>query len=725
MSLDNLGVIEGTHNSTSSHRVEVLIGDTPMSFETGRIAKQADGAIWIRWGDSVVLTTVCAASHARDHADFLPLTCEYLEKTYAAGKIPGGFFKREARPREHEILNARIADRSIRPLFPDGYYHEVQVISTVLSHDGVHDTDMMALCGASMALHVSSIPFAGSSGPIAGVRVGRKDGKLIANPTLAELDDCDINVVVSASKDAIIMVEGGSEQVSETELIDALFFAHQEAQKVIEACHEMRKEIGKEKVVFQAPQLESSVASQVAEIAMAKGLQDAVTTQDKKARYAAIDQVKADTMAALSEAMGEESFADNKPLLSGAFADVKSSTIRKHVIASKTRIDGRSYSTIRPICSEVSTLPRPHGSAIFTRGETQAVVTTTLGSRADEQKLDGLLGESWRRFMLHYNFPPFCTGEAKFLRGTSRREIGHGALAERAVSGAVPSSDDFPYTIRVVSEITESNGSSSMASVCGATLSMMDAGVPIKSPVAGIAMGLIQEGKDIAVLSDILGDEDHIGDMDFKVCGTEKGITAIQMDIKIDGLTREILADALSQAKEGRLHILSEMSKAIDGPRPNLPAHAPRMLSLRINPDKIRDIIGPGGKTIREISTKTGAKIDIEDDGTVQVFASNDETASHAKQIIEDLTREPEVNMVYKGLVRKCVDFGAFVEIFPGTDGLVHISELADKRVEKVTDILEEGDEVLVKVLSIDRDGKIRLSRRQAQGKTAGVLDVE
>lgn len=725
MSYDNLGVIEGTHNSQASHRVEVQIGETPMSFETGKIAKQADGAIWVRWGDSVVLTTVCAASEARDHADFLPLTCEYLEKTYAAGRIPGGFFKREARPREHEILNARITDRSIRPLFPDGYYNEVQVISTVLSHDGVHDTDMMALCGASMALHVSGIPFGETSGPIAGVRVGRKDGALIANPTLAEIDACDINVVVSASKDAIIMVEGGASQVSESELIDALFFAHEEAQKVIQACHAMREKIGKDKIEFTAPELEPSIASQVSEIALSKGLKDAVTIQEKKARYAAIDQVKQDTMAALQEAMGEEDFGANKGLLTGAFGDVKSTTIRKHVIDSKTRIDGRSYDTIRPICSEVSVLPRPHGSAIFTRGETQAVVTTTLGSRADEQKLDGLHGESYRRFMLHYNFPPFCTGEAKFLRGTSRREIGHGALAERAVELAVPDSENFPYTIRVVSEVTESNGSSSMASVCGATLSLMDAGVPIASPVAGIAMGLIQEDNQIAVLSDILGDEDHIGDMDFKVCGTANGITAIQMDIKIDGLTREILSDALNQAKEGRVHILGEMKKAIENARPELPAHAPRMLSLRINPDKIRDVIGPGGKTIREISAKTNAKVDIEDDGTVQIFATNDEAASNAKQIIEDLTREPEVNMVYKGLVRKCVDFGAFVEIFPGTDGLVHISELADKRVNKVTDILEEGDEVLVKVLSIDRDGKIRLSRRQAQGKTAGVIDTE
>ena len=724
MSTEMPGRVTHSHNSEKNHSVEVNIGDTPIVFEAGKIAKQAGGALWIRWGDTVVLTTVCSAG-AREGIDFFPLTCEYLEKTYAAGKIPGGFFKREARPRDHEVLNARICDRSIRPLFPDGFRNEVQVISTVISHDGVHDADVLALCGASMATHISDIPFAEDTGPIAGVRVAQLDGKFIANPTMEQRAIADLDIIVSASKDAVVMVEGGANEVSEADMTDALFFGHAEAQKVIAAANEMREKVGKPKTPFEPPVVDEALLNQVREIALSVGLDKAILIKEKLARYAAIDQAKADTMAALEEALGAETFAERKKELSGYFGSVKSSTIRNHVIEKKTRIDGRKYDEIRPIDCEVAVLPRAHGSAVFTRGETQALVTTTLGAKDDEQKIDGLTGTSWRKFMLHYNFPPYCVGEARFLRGTSRREIGHGNLAERAVKRMLPDDDAFPYTVRVVSEIMESNGSSSMASVCGATLSMMDAGVPIKDAIAGIAMGLIQEKGSIAVLSDILGDEDHIGDMDFKVCGTKKGITAIQMDIKIDGLTREIMSNALEQAKAGRLHMLAEMKKCIEAPRDEMSPYAPRVQSFRINPDKIRDIIGPGGKTIREIVAKTGAKIDVEDDGTVRVFAYDGPSGEKARQIIEDLTREAEVNRIYRGVVRKTVDFGAFVEIFPGTDGLIHISELSDKRVGQVTDVVQEGDEVVVKVLSVDRDGKIRLSRRQGQGKEVGSIDVE
>ncbi len=725
MSTEKPGYIVGQHNSEKFHTITVDIGAEPMHFETGRIAKQAAGSILCRWGDSIILTTVCAASSPREGIDFFPLTCEYLEKTYAAGKIPGGFFKREARPRSHEILNARITDRSIRPLFPDGFRNEVQVITTVISHDGVHDTDAMSLCAASMALHCSEIPFAEESGPIAGVRVGRKDGKLIINPTVQERNEGGLDIIVALSKDAIVMVEGGADEVQEDELVDALFFAHEEGQKLVAACNDMRKAMGKDKLEFTPPVVDTALKNQVREIAEKHGLKTAVQIKTKHDRYSSIDKAKEDTMAEFKEILGEEAFGEKKKEISGYFGDWKSNFIRTRVVDDKTRIDGRGTADIRPLCCEVATLPRAHGSSIFTRGETQALVTTTLGTSEDELKIDGLLGVEWQKFMLHYNFPPFSVGEARFLRGTSRREIGHGALAQRAVEGMLPDHADFPYTVRVVSEITESNGSSSMASVCGASMSMMDAGVPIKAPVAGIAMGLIQEGKKIAVLSDILGDEDHIGDMDFKVCGTEKGVTAIQMDIKIDGLTREIMSTALGQAKDGRLHILKAMNATIAENRPEVAEHAPTFLSLKINPDKIRDIIGPGGKTIRDIVARTGAKIDVEDDGTVRIYAVGKESADGARSIIEDLTREAEVNRIYKGLVRKVVDFGAFVELFPGTDGLVHISELADKRVNQVTDILDEGDEVVVKVLSIDRDGKIRLSRRQAMGKEPGILDVD
>ena len=722
MSFSERGLIELDHNSSKYFKTEALVGDVPMTFEMGRIAKQAAGSVWVRFGDSVVLVTVCAADEAKAGADFFPLTCEYIEKSYAAGRIPGGFFKREAKPRESEILNARIIDRSIRPLFPNGYFKEVQVISTVVSHDGEHDTDAMALCGASMALHASHIPFAVQSGPIAGVRVGRINGKLVANPTFSMRAQSDIDMMVAVSKDAIVMVEGGAKEVSENDLIDALFFAHREGQKVIEACNLMRNNMGKEKEVFALPVRDEALFANIKEKAISFGLKIALKTREKQDRYQRMDDAKAKTLESIASELGEEAFALKSKEVVSYFEDIKSELMRFSVVDDKNRIDGRSFDQIRPICNEIAVLPRTHGSALFTRGETQAIVSVTLGTSDDEQRLDTLMGESSRRFMLHYNFPPFSVGEAKPLRGTSRREIGHGALAERALESMIPLETQFPYTVRVVSEITESNGSSSMASVCGGTLALWDAGVPLKAPVAGIAMGLIKEGDKIAVLSDILGDEDHLGDMDFKVCGSENGVTAIQMDIKIDGLSREIMTKALEQAKAGRLFILEQMKKAIIGPREALSEYAPRISTLRINPEKIRDVIGPGGRVIRDIVAKTGAKIDINDDGLVQIYAVGSESVRKATQIIEDLTKEAEVNRVYKGLVKRVVDFGAFIEIFPGTEGLCHISEIADNRINQITDVLQEGDEVNVAVLSIDREGKIRLSRKRALGKTPGEL---
>jgi polyribonucleotide nucleotidyltransferase len=708
------------HNSEKFHSNEVYIAREPFIFESGRIAKQTSAAVWARWGDSIVLVTVCSGK-AREGANFFPLTCEYIEKTYAAGRIPGGFFKRETRPRDAEILNARIIDRSIRPLFPDGFFEEVQVIATVVSHDGIHDTDVLALNAASMALHLSPLPFSLTSGPISGVRVGRIDGKLVANPTLLQLAQSDLDLMVASHKDAIVMVEGGASEMSETELVEALFFAQQEGLKIIKACEDMREHLGKEKVEFVPNQCNEELFSEVKQACLEHNLVDALATKDKIKRYQNIDSCEEQVLATILAAHSEEDAKALKSLVHEYFAEIKKDQMRRDVLKNKSRIDGRAYDEIRPICCEVGLLPRAHGSALFTRGETQGLISVTLGTGDDEQKIDSLMGESSRKFMLHYNFPPFSVGEARMLRGTSRREIGHGALAERAVSAMAPVDDEgFPYTIRVVSEILESNGSSSMASVCGATLAMWDAGIKLKAPVAGIAMGMIKEGDDLAVLSDILGDEDHLGDMDFKVCGTENGVTAIQMDIKVDGLSKDILTQALEQARLGRLHILGVMKEALPKERDEISPNAPRIMRFRINPDKIRDVIGPGGRIIRDIIARSGAKVEVTDDGMVQIAGVGKESVQAAVRIIEDLTREAQINMVYKGLVRRVMDFGAFVELFPGTEGLVHISELSDKRIEKVNDLLQEGDEVNVAVLSIDREGKIRLSRRKAIGKKPG-----
>ncbi|MBX2812854.1 MAG: polyribonucleotide nucleotidyltransferase [Myxococcales bacterium] len=689
------------------------VGDKTFTFSTGLVAKQAHGSIFVGFGDSRVLCTVCAAKEPRPGMDFLPLTVDYIEKTFAAGKIPGGFYKREGRPRDHETLMSRIIDRSMRPLFPKTWRCETQVISTVFSYDPDFPTDVCGLIGASMALTVSSIPFAG---PIAAVRIGRIGGELVANPGVEERERSDLDLIVACSEQAITMVEGGADEVSETAIVDALLFAHESCKPLIELQHQLRAEFGEPKREVSPEKKDEALAARVSELAT-PSLMAAIVVPEKQARSAALDQVKKDTLAKVAEELGESAWAEKASLAGAAFSELKYTAVRRKIVQEKVRIDGRGLADVRPIMGQVELLERTHGSALFQRGETQAIVTTTLGTSADEQKLDTLEGFSFKRFLLHYNFPPYSVGEVKFLRSPGRREIGHGALAERAVAGLLPDQDAFPYTVRVVSEVTESNGSSSMASVCGATMSMLDAGVPLKAMAAGIAMGLIEQDGEIAVLSDILGDEDHLGDMDFKVTGTEQGITAVQMDIKLTGVSRQTLEKALNQARDGRLHILQEMKKVIDGPRSEISKWAPRITKVKIKLERIKDVIGPGGKVVKDIVNKTGVAIDIGDDGTISIASSDSQMAEKAVKMVKDITREPEIGKIYLGNVRKVVDFGAFVEIFPGTDGLVHISDLAEKRVNRVDDIVREGDEVLVKVVSIDRQGKIRLSRREAIGQ--------
>jgi polyribonucleotide nucleotidyltransferase len=689
-------------------RESVMLGSRQLTIETGRLAKQAHGSVLVTYGDTVVLVTAVCQDE-RPGLDFFPLTCEFVEKTYAAGRIPGGFFKREGRQREEEILACRIMDRPLRPLFPEGFKKDTQIIATVLSSDRQNRADVLALTGASAALHISDVPW---DGPIVGIRVGRKNGEFIANPTVDESEKCDIELVVAASKDAIVMVEGGAAEATESDIIDALMFAHRSAQPVIELIEKMRAAIGKPKREFAAAKLDPTIAKRISEECDAE-LSKATRILNKKTRYDAYAALKKKLSETLKATFGEDVYKANENLIKNEFEERKSYVVRKMVLEERVRIDSRDMKTIRPISTEAGILPRVHGSALFQRGETQAIVTTTLGTTADEQKIDSLLGETWKRFYLHYNFPPFSTGETKPMRGPGRREIGHGALAERALARVMPPADKFPYTIRIVSETLESNGSSSMAAVCGGCMSLMDAGVPIKAPVAGIAMGLIMEGDKYAVLSDILGDEDHLGDMDFKVCGTSRGITAIQMDIKIQGLSREILEQALDQAREGRLHILGKMLETLPESRADLSKWAPRITTMKVKPDQIRLIIGPGGKTIKGIVDQTGVAIDVQDDGTVNVASSDSDAVRKALDIIKGLTAEPEVGTVYKGTVKRIADFGAFVEILPNIDGLVHISELAHFRVERVEDICKEGDEMEVKVLSVDRDGKIRLSRKE------------
>ncbi|MBI2393894.1 MAG: polyribonucleotide nucleotidyltransferase [Deltaproteobacteria bacterium] len=689
-------------------RESVMINGRPLTLETGRIAKQAHGAVLITYGESVVLVTAVSSQDDRPGIDFFPLTCDYVEKSFAAGKIPGGFFKREGRQRDEEILTSRLIDRPCRPLFPDGYKKDTQVIATVLSVDKINPTDVLALTAAGAALHISDIPWAG---PVVGVRVTRISGEFVAYPTFEQIAQGDMDIIVAASKDAIVMVEGGAAEVSEGDLVDALMFAHKSAQPILSLIEQIRAAVGKPKRSFEAKQLSADIKKRVAALVDAD-LSKASRILAKHERYDAYGVAKKKMAETLQQELGAEVYAANEKLIKGEFEERKSYLVREMVLTEKKRIDGRDSVTIRPISCEVGLLPRVHGSSLFQRGETQAIVTSTLGTASDEQKIDALIGESWKSFMLHYNFPPYSTGETKPLRGPGRREIGHGNLAERALKRMMPDADKFPYTVRVVSETTESNGSSSMASVCGGCLSLMDAGVPIKSPVAGIAMGLIKEGDRVAILSDILGDEDHLGDMDFKVCGTARGVTAIQMDIKIEGLSREILESALRQARDGRLHILDKMLQTLNAPRPELSKWAPRITSIKVKPDQIRLVIGPGGKTIKGIVDQTGVAIDVEDDGTVNVASSDPEAVKRALAIIKGLTAEPEVGTIYKGPVKRITDFGAFIEILPGTDGLLHVSEIAHARVDRVEDIMKEGDEVEVKVLEVSRDGKIRLSRR-------------
>ncbi|MCB0317319.1 MAG: polyribonucleotide nucleotidyltransferase [Bdellovibrionales bacterium] len=686
--------------------VEINFHGNTISMETGRVARQAGGSILIKSADSLVLVTACVGDEK--DANFLPLTIDYVEKAYAGGKIPGGFFKREGRLGEKETLTSRFIDRPIRPLFPKGFRHELQVSATVLSADPTVDTDILALCGASAALSISEAPF---EGPIAGVRVIRKNGKLMINPTMDDANSAELNFIVAGSKDAIVMVEGGAQEVPEAEVLDALYYAHQELQHIIKMQEDLQAKVGKPKIEFTPAELSAEVKAKILELGKDKIL-EAVQITSKSERS---ETTKAVRNEIISQIVSEEDPEADKKTEEAKeiFEKVHSELVRNFVLTQQKRIDGRDYKTVRDISIELNLLPRAHGSSLFTRGETQAIVVTTLGTEEEGQRIDALVGDSSNKnFMLHYNFPPFSVGEVRPLRGPGRREIGHGALAERALRAILPSSAEFPYVIRIVSEITESNGSSSMASVCGGSLSLMAAGVPIKAPVAGIAMGLIAEGDKHAVLTDILGDEDHLGDMDFKVTGT-KGITALQMDIKIKGLKNEVMSAALEQAKDARLHILGIMTKVINAPA-ELSDYAPKIITLKINPDKIRDIIGPGGKTIRSITESCGVKIDISDDGTVNVSGTAGTGIKSALDIIQSLTAEAEVGKIYKGVVKRIADYGAFVEILPGTDGLVHISQLSNDRVRSVSDFVSEGDELLVKVLGIDRQGKIRLSHKEA-----------
>jgi len=690
------------------HKVEVDFNGQPLSIETGKMARQADGAVIVTYGDTKVLCTVVSAHKMREGQDFFPLTVNYAEKFYASGKIPGSFFRRERGSTERETLICRLIDRPMRPLFPKGYMFETQIMPTVISADCVNDPDTLAMVAASAAVAVSDIPF---EGPIAAVRVGRVEGQLVANPTLEQQAQSDVEIVVSGSRDAVMMVEGEAQFLSEEEILDAIFFGHESLQPLIELQSKLAALVGVSKREFSVPAIDDALIARVTASAE-PGVEKAVKIRTKQERYAAL----AENRVAVREALANE-FPDATADIATILGKVEKRVVRQMVTRDKIRIDGRDTRTIRPISCEIGVLPRAHGSALFTRGETQALVTTTLGTGSDEQRMDNIQGMEFKKFMLHYNFPPFCVGETSMRLFPGRREIGHGMLAERSAAKILPAHENFPYTIRIVSDVLESNGSSSMASVCGASLSLMDAGVPVKEPIAGIAMGLIKEGEDIAILSDILGDEDHLGDMDFKVTGSAHGITALQMDIKITGVTKEIMQNALAQAKEGRIHILGEMAKAIATPKADLSPYAPRITTIKVKSDQVRTVIGSGGKNVRGIIDATGCAIDIQDDGTINIASSDGDAAKLAIKMIRDLTQEAEVGKLYQGTVRKIMEFGAFVEIYPGTDGLVHISELAKERVRSVNEVLNEGDQVLVKCIGVDKQGKIKLSRKEALGE--------
>lgn len=682
----------------------VKIGNKDLIIETGRIAKQADGAVTVRYGDTMVLVTVVATQDIREGIDFFPLSVEYREKSYAAGKIPGGFFKREGRPSDKEILAARLIDRPIRPLFPDNFNNETQVIALIISVDKENDADVLAGVGASAALSISDIPF---DGPIATVRVCKVDGELIINPTFSQIEKSELSFVVSGSDDSITMVEGESKEISESDMLSAIKFAHDEIKKIIDLQKELVKEVGKEKRIVEEIELPDGLVDKVESLSR-KQVKDAIRIKEKKDRHKKLNEINETVINSLSE-----DYEQSESLIKDIIHDIEKEETRKMMLDQSIRLDGRKSDEIRPISCELGFIPRSHGSALFTRGQTQSLGTTTLGTKLDEQLIDGLESTSYKPYMLHYNFPPFSTGEAKPIRGTSRREVGHGDLAERALKPILPEAEKFPYTIRIVSDIMESNGSSSMASVCSGSLSLMDAGVPIKSHVAGIAMGLIKENDKTMILSDILGDEDHLGDMDFKVAGTKNGITAIQMDIKIKGISFEIMESALQKAKEGRLHILDIMNKAISEPRPEISAYAPKIITHKIPVDKIGTVIGPSGKTIKGIVEKTGAKIDISDDGIVSIASEDSETAQNALEIIKDLTIEPVVGMQVKGVVKRITNFGAFVEFLPGKEGMIHISEMDIARTNKITDIANVGDTIDAIIKKVDRDGKIGLSRKE------------
>ncbi len=674
--------------------------------ETGRIAKQASGSAVVTLGETVVLVTAVSTNEIREGIDFFPLTVEYQEMSYAGGRIPGNFFRRDmGRPSEKETLTARLIDRPLRPLFPDNYRFETQVIATVLSTDKENEGDVLAILGASAALEVSDIPF---KGPIAGVRVGRVDGQLVANPTVSQLKDADINLIVAGNRNAVVMVEGGGKFVSESDMVEAIFFGHKAMQPMLDLQEDLKRAVGKEKRAVPEVTVEGAFVDDITRAATPL-LQQVITIADKLDRQ----QKREEAQQAVLELLGGEDEARH-PTIKNAVHDLERQMVREMILKDGRRIDGRSFTEVRPIECVVGILPRVHGSALFTRGETQAMVLTTLGTEFDQQKIESIYGDHFRSFILHYNFPPYSVGEAKRLGGPGRREIGHGALARRALIPVMPDKDEFTYCTRIVSEIMESNGSSSMATVCGASLSLMDAGVPIKEPVAGVAMGLVSDNTKVAVLTDILGDEDHYGDMDFKVTGTRDGITALQMDIKMDGITSDTLGKALEQAREARLLILEKMNAAIPRPRTQVSQYAPVVIRMEIKTEKIRSLIGPGGKTIKQITADSGARVEVDDDGNVVIAAADQESADAAVGMINEIVKEAEIGKLYMGKVRKIMDFGAFVEILPGTDGLVHISQLDRGRVEKVTDVLKEGDEVLVKVLDVDDNGKIRLSRKAA-----------